>query len=335
MDPALQTVIFRMLLTMAFSTGRGYTMPGFREKLLTEVFRCEAIPGAFPSVYLEFPLIGEPGCDMSLVYGDFQREMPFDEGSACGAGKILNRLRSVPRGMCFPGLELDIGSDGRFRTARGLRFDSHTELIPVLLESCDAAWRIGELEKLMSRLPEGWDPYYIGLFTERDGSPLRLGIALGEREALALRESPARWTDCFHSIGFEAFDEEMLNNLSRCLLPGTHWEIELDLHPNGSLGESLGLCVVQNRMQARDQTRFLAGDTARLLRELESRGQVDKRWQILPLCICARGLPVRRAQGEKALMALSSSFHSFKLKYRNAALLQPKGYLQLMGVVLP
>ena len=334
MDPALQTVIFRMLLTMAFSPGCGETMPGFREKQLMEVFRCAAIPGDFPSVYLEFPLSGESGCDMTVVYSDFQRKMSFEEGSACGADKMLNSLRSIPQGMCFPGLELDIGPDGRFHTARFLRFDTHAELIPVMLESCDAAWRIDGLERLMSRLPEGWHPYYIGLFTERNESPLRLGIALGEREAQALRESPARWANCFHSVGFDAFDEEMLNCLSRCLLPGITPEIELDLLPNGSLGENLGLCMMHNRMLAFDRTRFLAGETARLLRELESKGQIDERWQILPNCIWARGLPVSRDQGEKGVMALSSSFHTVKLKYRNAALFQTKAYLQLMAVVL-
>jgi len=334
MDPALQTGLFRMLLAMAFPPGRGETMPGFREEVLTEVFRRAAIPGDFPSVYLEFPLLGEPGCDMSVVFGGFQREMPFDEGSACGTDQMLNRLRSLPRGMCFPGLELDIGSDGSFRMARGLRFDSHTELIPVLLESCDAAWRLGELEKLMSRLPEGWRPYYIGLFTERNESPLRLGIALSVREAQTLRQSPARWADCFHRIGFDAFDEKMLKQLSRCLSPDTRTEIELDLHPDGRLGKSLGLCMVQNQMQACDQTRFLAGETAQLLRELESKGLVDERWQILPHSICARGLPLSQALGEKTFLAFSSSFHTVKLKYRNAALLPTKGYLQLMSFIL-
>ena len=203
-----------------------------------------------------------------------------------------------------------------------------------MLESCDAAWRLSGLERLMSRLPEGWHPYYIGLFTERNESPLRLGIGLGKREIQALRETPARWANCFHSLGFDAFDEEMLNRLSRCLLPDITPEIELDLLPNGRLGENLGLCMMQNRMLAFDRTRFLAGETARLLREMESKGQIDERWQILPHCIWGRALPVSRAQGEKAVMALSSSFHTVKLKYRNAALFQTKAYLQLMAVIL-
>ena len=92
-----QLELFDVLYGIAARDGRGEVLFGSDILLARQAFERMLIGSGFPQVYLEFPLIGEPFLDITVLYGQLEEGTRVDSPAAAGTGATLDWFADVHR----------------------------------------------------------------------------------------------------------------------------------------------------------------------------------------------------------------------------------------------
>ena len=310
---------------------------GRKEALLgagSEHARMAPIPfivgSKFPGVYLEFPLIGDPFLDVTVLYSQMEPGTRVHSEAAPDTGRMLDWYATVVaehEGVNC-GFELDTHEEVLPRAAVHFQPRQHLDLVEPFCET------IGEPEKarlyldLARRMPPGWDLSFFGLFRGRPQSPLRVCGYLGETEKDACGQDPARLKAVFDEIGFCAYDDAMLSQVCTLLQTSPKTcDFQLDVYPDGHLGDTFAIdssFKIERPELVSDS--FKRGPFAKLFGLFEQWGIADERWKLAADAAFARGLPVEREDGSKGVVSLVLLPQWVKARWRNRVLQPAKLY---------
>lgn len=322
---------FQVLCLQAADDGRGEVL--FGESL--QRARAFALPflisETFPSVYLEFPLTGAPFLDVTVLYNAISRGQRVSSGIAPGSDALLDWFAGVYEShdcICF-GFEIDTKHEDVPQAAVHFQPRVHTELVEPFCAAAGEAERAALYLDLAKRMPEGWPLSFFGMFLGRPGSPLRVcGYhSGGERRVCA--ESASHIADVFDSIGFSAYDDVMLRQVSElmALAPGGT-DFQFDVYPDGSLGSTFAIDIQFEIEQPRDvQASFGEGPASRLMRYLQARGVVDDRYRLAADAAFARALPMQDDKGALVTFAFTLMPQWVKVRWVDGVMQPSKLYL--------
>lgn len=292
---------YQVLLLQASDAGRGsvlfgQSLPHARKELLPFM-----VGKRFPSVYLEFPLVGEPFLDVTVLLGELEPGTRIASEAARGSEAMLDwyaQIRTHDDAISC-GFELDTKDPELPSAAIHFQPRKHTGLVRLFFEAIDEPERADLYLNQAARMPEGWPLSFFGLFRGRPGSPLRVCGYLGLKSQQACANDPQLIAEAFRDVGFHAYDDAMLEQVSTLLsaVPG-QTDFQFDVYPDGTLGNTFAVDAQFGIEQPEAvQRTFTEGGGARVMSLLESWGIADDRWRLGAQAAFARAIPVEIEDG--------------------------------------
>ena len=286
----------------------------------------------FPSLYLEFPLAGDPFLDVTVLYGEIEPGTRFCSEAAAGTERMIDwfaQVRIRHDGICF-GYELDAGSGDSAPAAVHFQHRSHLRLAEGFCEAVGepAAGRL--YMDLAAHMPAGWAPAFFGMFRGRPGSPLRVCGYVDPEEQRRCAENPSRLAEVFRQLGFRTYDDGMLRQAAAFLTAAPEGvDYQFDVWPDGSIGDTFAIDANLGLKQSETQkASFDHGPCADVMRLLESWGAADNRWHPAAGVCLSRALPVEDENGIARVYALTVCPKWVKARWRGGVLQNAKLYCE-------
>ena len=329
---------FEVLCLQAAADGRGEALFGSCAERARKELRPFLLGTEFPSVYLEFPLIGTQFLDVTVLYNVLEPGTHVASAAAEGTDAMLDWYATVgakiPEICC--GYELDVKDPTHPVAAVHFQPRRHLDLVRPFCEALGEPERAERYLSQNARMPEGWDLSFFGLFRGRPGSPLRVCGYLSMEEQVACGSSCERLARTFDAIGFTAYDDAMLAQATKMMrwAPGTV-DFQFDVYPDGSLSSTFALDVQFGIKQPQAvRASFAQGAGARVMSLLEQWGIADERWHLVPEAAFARSLPVELDDGSWGRFAFTLMPQWAKIRWCEGKLQPSKLYYYANACVL-
>lgn len=317
---------FEVLCLQAADAGRGAVLFGDSLARARKAARPFMVGNEFPSVYLEFPLIGEPSLDVTVLLDDINEGTRIDSPAAAGSGPMLDwfaQARHGFEGICC-GFELDTKKAEIPAAALHFQPRVHTGLVVPFFEAIGEPHRAQVYLNQAKRMPQAWPLSFFGLFRGRPGSPLRICGYLDERERDACAQDPARLAEVFETIGFAAYDNALLARASQLMAAAPSVvDFQFDVFDDGHLGPTFALDL-QFGIEQPEVVRaaFAGGQPGQVMCQLEDWGAADERWKLAPAATFARSVDVELDDGSCGRLAFTLMPQWVKARW-TASVLQP------------
>ena len=273
---------FDLLYSIVSSDGREEKLFGDSIRYARSAFEKMLIGAEFPGTYLEFPLIGPACFDVLAGYDHMEQGAVFAPGAGYGYQKLMDWFSALPVGSSAScGFSADTSRGETEKAGVYLKYDDTGQIRP-FLDAAGEVSRFADVQTWFASLPEGWHNSYIGLFPGREGAPLRLGCLLTSAECKHILEEPSRLERALQKVGFTAYTERMLDQCVQLLRFGRETDIQFDLYPDGTIGDTLGIeLAFYDCATDRDVFRE-SGVGGRLMRTFQEWGIADERWKLIP-----------------------------------------------------
>ena len=321
---------FEVLCLQAADEGRGDVLYGSCLQQARKEGRAFMVGEEFPDVYLEFPLIGEPFLDITVLYGQLEEGTRVDSPAAAGTGATLDWFADVHRqhsNVSF-GFERDVREPQLPAAAIHFQPRAHTDLVRPFCEVAGEPQAADLYLGLAERMPKGWPLSFFGMFRGRVGAPLRVCGYLAHEEKLRCAESTQHTAETFDAVGFSAYDEAMLAQVSElmAMAPGSV-DFQFDIWPDETIGDIFAIDVQYEIAQpSAVQASFAEGPVSRVMNLVEQWGAADGRWMLAGDAAFARALPVELDDGTIGKYGLTLMPQWMKVRWARGKLQPSKLY---------
>ena len=321
----------QMLLLHAASAGRGELLFGGSLERVKKYLPDFVDPfdlDHFPDLYLEFPLLGDPFLDITVLYPSIPEDAQIASPLAEDTDQMiawLSRMKSKYPDVCG-GFEIDTKLPSSITAAIGFQPRAHAELAK---EFCEI---IGERQygqlygKTAERMPADRKPSYFALFKGRPDSPLRIGGYMNQEQVASCAEDPDVLIRLFTAVGFTAYDDAMIREIRSVLAvsPGTV-DFQFDIFPDEAVGNSFAIdtaFAIQQPEAVMAAFYDREGSGAKYIGLLQKWGLADERWKKALDAVFARALPLR-----DGALTFSLFPQWFKVRWTDKKLQPSKMYL--------
>ena len=321
---------FKAMYTIAAQNGRGEALFGESIRLAEPAYERTLIGSGYPTAYLEFPLLGAPCFDLLSVHGFVESGSRFSPGAGFGYQAMFDWFQGVcnPGGSLSCGIELDTSTGETERAGVYLQQRTQHGFVGPFLESVDEGERTEAYMDVLSRMPEGWPPAYVGLFPGRPGTPMRIGGYMDKSELAHCADDPAHLAEQFRQIGYEAFDLPMLKRCATFMRLAPSVDFQFDIMSDGTLGDTFGLSLSFNETKPRQAQECMeSGYGSVLMQALQGWGLADDRWKLIAGAAFARHIGYEREDGTEGRFALCIKFNYAKVKFKAGEAQPAKFYL--------
>ena len=321
---------FEVLCLQAADEGRGEILFGSSFPRARTALRPFMLGDVFPSTYLEFPLIGSPFLDVTVLYSHLPAATRIHSEAAAGTEAIIDWFAGIENAdekVSF-GFELDTKNPGLPAAAIHFQPRHRLDLVRPFCEAAGEPERAELYLQTNERMPQGWPLSFFGMFRGRPGSPLRVCGYLSIAEANRCVEDPRRLADVFDQIGFTAYNETMLSQATRMMASTPKgFDFQFDVWPDGTLGSTFAIDVQFGIEQPEAVLAcFQSGAAARIFSQLEEWGAADGRWHMGGEAAFARALPVELDDGSIARYAFTLIPQWAKIRWTDGTLQPSKLY---------
>lgn len=325
-----QLEAFDALYILASENGREEALFGDSIELARPAFVKTLIGSEYPAVYLEFPLLGQPGFDILSVHSDVKPNDRFAEGAGFGYQDMYTWFSGIERTdtTVSCGIELDTSTGESERAGVYLQQRTHNELVEPFLTSVGEQSRAASYLDVLARMPKGWPPAYVGLFPGRGGTPLRIGGYMKKSELKACAANPAHLAARFDEIGFGAYNTPMLEQCCELMGMVPSVDFQFDIMPDAGLSDSFGLSLSFNEAKPRIARECMeTGYGARFMQTLQDWGLADERWKLIADAVIARHVGIELEDGSEGRFALCIQLNYAKVKFKAGEAQLAKFYL--------
>ena len=303
------------------------------------------VGASLPEMYLEFPLTGNPFCDLTLLLGELSPGCRIDSPLAGGTGPLLDFHSEVhARGLCAKdgdgvsfGFEIDCSSPGPVAAGAYFQPRKRHELVRPFCEAAGNAAAADLYLAQNARMDPGWELSYLGMFPGREGSPLRVGGYVDAAERKRCADDPSRIGHILHQASFSALDGEALVQAAQVmrLAPGKV-DFQFDVLPDGSLGPALAIEVFFDcGSSAGARESFTEGAGAQVVRQCREWGAADERAERMVDMAFMRAVPMKTDDGGQALFYFKIMPCWLKLRWTSGTLQPAKMYFFMMAGLIP
>lgn len=322
---------FEVLCLQAADDGRGPVLFGESLARARREVRAFMVGSKFPDVYFEFPLVGDPFLDVTVLYGELEPGTHIESMAADDSDAMLAWCGSKKKefGDISFGFELDTKCEELPRAAIHFQPRTHVELVEPFCEIVGEPAYAQLYLETARRMPEGWPLSFFGMFRGRPGAPLRICGYLDVAERDRCANDPCALARAFDAIGFSAYDDVMLQQVSQLMrkAPGSV-DFQFDVYPDGTMGDVFAIDLNFDIEQPEAvQGSYATGPAAQVMGQLESWGAADQRWRMGGDAAFARSIPVELDDGGIGLFSFTLMPHWAKARWTKGVLQPSKLYM--------
>ena len=282
----------------------------------------------------EIQLAGKSGIDLSVQYAlsDFVLSNPLQHPLVASAGDFLQSYtrQLTEKGFAhliadkYAYLEADTskGEAGAVAIFLNLSGAAAQEMLPFILQEQQQSERLTAVQDILQSVIAELAPWYFGFMLSREELPLRLSFYVREEAGLSGMLSALRRLGIEPGAGAEqltAVDE----------LPLFTYMLDVDVRPDGSLGDTWGVELVPRAVLPVQQQRMLRGESFAGFTELLVRwGMADDRSDVLPRCFWSGGY----RDASSGVYVMYSYLSHLKLRWHDGTPYPAKVYIQLRNI---
>ena len=322
---------FEVLCLQAGDNGRADILFGACLERARKIARPFIVGDDFPSVYLEFPLMGEPFLDVTTLYEKVAPGTRINSDAAAGAECMLDwfadACKDIENVCC--GFEIDVKDPALSQAAVHFQPRTKTQLVEPFCAAIGEPERAALYLDLAKRMPQAWPLSYFGLFRGRPGSPLRVCGYMGYDEVEKCAADPAQIASAFDLIGFSAYNDEMLKCMSALFaVAPKSVDFQFDIFDDGHLSDTFAIDL-QFGIEQPEAVRasFEEGPASHVLGMLEELGAADARWTLAADTAFARAINVDLDDGSTGRFAFTLMPQWVKVRWIAGVLQPSKLYL--------
>ena len=286
--------------------------------------------------FAEIPLIGKPGVDLSVEYPLilFRDGNPLHHPAVNQWGEFFYKLESRLQQLnparaddLVAYLEADTSRDGSGKSAAFVNLSGRLAeiLLPELLEWQGMTERLTGIQKIIDKVDGLLVPWHFGFMRSRKELPFRLTLHRYNNDS-NLVLNLFRAVRKLELFSFVDTASEKIRDLDSLGL--TEYMLDIDIMPDGSIGDTIGI-------ELHPFTAILPGQQRTLVRQDQFRkltdllkiwGIADDRLDILPDCLWSMDAP----DNTQAPYNMISYLSHMKLKWQKDRFCLAKVYLQLI-----
>lgn len=296
---------------------------------LKSVSEAYNIPNYNISYGAEIQLLGNAGVDLSVQYYgvDFLYNNPLENQLLKPAGvKFCNYARAINTNFsslinhCRFYLEADTasGSIDEYALFFTIAGTAANVLLPSLLTDNNAATNIDVVKKIFTQINPELEIFLIGFMNSREKKPLRLVLVNPKNDTELFIQGIKK---IFPTLPSDL--EDKLTELAKLQL--FHFMLNIDVMPDGTLGDTIGVDVLFDSILPKEQERISkSSQYEKTVSMLKAWNLADERIDTLSKCIQLLTINTQ----EDTYQLLSALSH-FKLRWKDGKLLPAKAYIWL------
>ena len=321
-----RTVIYSLIYALAAAGGREKALFGPHASRAAEAFGRSAPGEAFPELWFELPLSGDPWFDLHALTaaGDLPAGA-LPAADACGGYPDVFRWFSSAEDARQLALSWDLNNGGEPAAAIQLLLSR-----PNLQTACDFMQAAGKPDAapayraFLRNTPPEWFACYTGIFPSRPGHFLRVECIPTRKLQQAYAQDPSLLARHLGRLGLAQAEESILPWCRMLASAPFQLEFQFDVREDGSPGATFSASL--RFAMVEDQSGYLPfrvnGPAGSLMEEIERQGLADGRWRLLEGTAFSQKLSFR---GESCLLYCAPVF--VKLRWREGRPLDAKAYL--------
>lgn len=322
-----RVMLYDIMYALAARDGREAALFGNYAASAREAFAKSLAGSAFPEIWFELPLAGEPWFDLHVLTARETLEpgMSFDADETGGYPRLFAWFARQD-GDCVRQLALsyDVGKgDVSTPAAQLLTWRLDVDAVCNFLEVAGRPDARTAYRAFIDRVPDGWFACYTGVFPGRSGDFVRIECVPSRELQQDYARDASLVKEHLLQAGLGSANDEMA---SRCHLLASmpfQFEFQFDVLPDGSTGNMLGASV--RFAHPSDTSQWMPfevhGPAGELMHHVEAWGLADDRWRLFP-----DASYVKRAKllGESCVCFNYPAF--VKLRWRDGSPLDAKAY---------
>ena len=327
---------FDILYSLASADGRGEALFGDSIEPAGSFVSRSLLGDNYPSYYIEFPLLGKPCFDILTVYDKVRPGSRFEDGAGYGYQKMFDWFSSLPEGHgASCALEMDTGSGETERAGVYLQQRGRRDLVAPFLESVNESSRIGSYLRVLEDLPDGMPASYVGLFTGREGTPLRIGGYMDSHFVRNASDDISLLEDAFVKAGFRDYNRDMLERCKSILSVSPSADFQFDIYPDGSIGDVFGLSLSFNEVLPGKSAECMNnGFGKEIMTMIQDWGLSDDRWKMIAGAPMGKSITINETDGREVNLGFAIRLNYAKIKFKAGVPVSSKFYLILQAAEL-
>ena len=317
--------IYDIVYALMACDGREAELFGNCAQLAHDAFVRSCAGNAFPELWFEIPLAGEPWFDLHALTA---RETLESGGSfsaeETGGYPELFEWFATAQGVRQLALSYDVHTGTIDSPAvQLLARDSAARHLP-FLELVAGESVANDFRAFVKRLPDGWFPCYTGVFPGREGMGVRVECIPADDLQRAYASDAALLEEHLRRVGLEQLGDTVVPRCQLLARSPFRLEFQFDVREDGVPGATFGASV---RFQGPfDDASGLFGPNGavgKLMECVEGWGLADGRWRRLAETVFAK----RITCGDASVRAIGHPAF-VKLRWRAGEPLDAKAYLR-------
>lgn len=278
--------VYNIIYALAARHGREAALFGDSAPAAREAFSRSFASKAFPELWFELPLAGEPWFDLHALTsrGDVSADTRFIPEATGNSMRAFEWFASQDEGVRQLALSWDTGSGNIASPAVQLLVSSrNTQIVCDFLEAAGRPDATDAYRAFIRRIPQDWFACYTGVFPQRPGHTLRVECIPDSELQRAYAEDADLLKAHLSQVGFDCADGEVIGCCTKLAAAPFQMEFQFDVTPEGAAGPTFAASA---RFDAPPGTKTrqafdLEGAAGELMHQVEERGLADERWRLL------------------------------------------------------
>lgn len=240
-----RSMLYDILYALAAVNGRERALFGSCQPLAREAFERSLACGAFPELWFELLLAGEPWFDLHALTAsaDVEPGMPFDPQTTGGNPEAFSWFAAQGQSVRQLALSWDVSSgDIEQPAVQLLVAHDDPDVTCRFLEAAGRPDAVGAYRTFWKQLPDDWYACYAGVFPHRPGHNLLVECIPSRALQRAYAEDAELLEAHLRQMGVDATEDLV----SACrVLADTPFQLEFqfDVEPDGTAGPTFGASV--------------------------------------------------------------------------------------------
>ena len=319
-------LVYQIIYSLAALNGREGALFGKSAPLAQEAFAHSVACDAFPELWFELPLAGEPWFDLHALTSrsDLQPGMTFS-AERTGGYPLPFEWFAQQKDVRQLALSWDVGSRGATSPAIQLLMGRRNlDESSAFFDVVGRPEAISGYRTFVKGLPQGWFACYAGTFPNRADAPLRVEcIPTPEQQKAYAHDVSLLEADLRH-VGLTDLGDTLLPRCQQLAATPYQLEFQFDITSEGTAGRTFGASVRFAPPTKGDLPKTFdpSREAGPLMEAVESWGLADERWRLLQITAFSK----RVSMGDESLLLFC--FPAFiKLRWRDGAPVDAKTYL--------
>ena len=324
-----RAMLYNIIYALAARGGRQDALFGQCAPLARDAFSRSLVASAFPELWFELPLLGDPWFDLHC--GTWRRDLPDDAGllskSSFANPGALAWFFEQGGGARQLFCSWDVSSgDISWPATQLLVRDNSPQVVGGFLTAAGKPDAAPSYQAFFERLPQGWFACYIGVFPSRPGFNLRVECIPAPQLQRAYAQDPRLLREHLQQVGVREFGDTLVERCCELAASPYQLEFQFDVDEQGAAEQTFSASLRFASLSDKGGEPGLPydqdGAAGQVMQKVEAWGLADKRWRLLADTMYAQRVSFG---GDTCRLFCHPAF--VKLRWRDGEPVDAKAYL--------